>query len=60
MIIIATESISNLGRNLELVEKEDVGITRNGKRIAKLINAAKDKTDILQALTGIGASDNFC
>ena len=53
MIVTATEFKSNLGRYLEMVEKEDIVITRNGKRIAKLTDAAKDKTDILRSLTGI-------
>ena len=53
MIVTATEFKSNFGRYLEMVEKEDIIITRNGKRIAKLTDAAKDKTDILRALTGI-------
>jgi prevent-host-death family protein len=53
MIITATEFKSNLGRYLDLVGEEDIVITRNGKRIAKLTDAAKDKTDILLALTGI-------
>ena len=53
MIITATEFKSNMGRYLEMVDKEDIVITRNGKRIAKLTAASKDKSDILQALTGI-------
>jgi prevent-host-death family protein len=53
MIITATEFKSNLGHYLGLVGQEDIVITRNGKRIAKLTDAAKDKTDILRALTGI-------
>lgn len=57
VIITATEFKSNLGRYLEMVETEDIVITRNGKRIAKLTDAAKDKTDILCALTGIVPAD---
>ena len=57
MIITATELKSNLGRYLELVDKEDIVITRNGKHIAKLTAAAKDRTDILSALIGIVPSD---
>ena len=53
MIVTATEFKSNFGRYLEMVEKGDIIITRNGKRIAKLTDAAKDKSDILRALTGI-------
>jgi prevent-host-death family protein len=53
MIVTATEFKSNLSRYLGLAGKEDIVITRNGKRIAKLTDAAKDRTDILRALTGI-------
>jgi len=56
MIVTATEFKSNLGHYLKLVGKEDIIITSNGKRIAKLIDA-KSKTDILDSLTGIIPSD---
>lgn len=58
MIITATEFKSNFGRYLEMVEKEDIIITRNGKRIAKLIDANQDKTDIVRSLRGILPSDS--
>lgn len=57
MIITATEFKTNLGRYLELVEQEDIVITRNGKRIAKLIDANQDKTEIVRSLRGILPSD---
>ncbi len=38
MQITATELKLNLGKYLDLVNHEDVWITRNGKMIAKLIN----------------------
>lgn len=57
MIITATEFKANPGYYLDLVEKEDILITRNGKRVAKLTDAARDKSDILRALTGIVPSD---
>lgn len=53
MIVTATEFKSNLGRYLEIVNKENITITRNGRRIAKLIDASHDKTDVLQSLIGI-------
>lgn len=57
MIVTATDFKSNLGRYLELVESEDIVITRNGKRIARLTDAAKDRTDILRSLIGIVPAD---
>ena len=53
MVITATEFKSNLGRYLKIAQSEDIVITRNGRRIAKLIDANHDKTDILQSLIGI-------
>lgn len=57
MIVTATEFKTNLGRYLELVDDEEIIITRNGRRIAKLVDASHDKADILQALIGILPSD---
>ena len=57
MIVTATEFKSNLGHYLGLAGRQDIVITRNGKRIAKLTDAAKDKTDILSALAGIVPSN---
>lgn len=53
MIVTATEFKTNLGHYLELVMKEDIVITRNGKRIAKLTNITDDRAEILNSLTGI-------
>jgi len=53
MIVTATEFKTNLGQYLEMVGKEDIVITRNGKRIAKLIGANQDKTEIVRSLRGI-------
>ena len=57
MIITATEFKTNMGRYLELVEKEDIVITRNGRRIAKLVDANQDATEIVRSLRGILPSD---
>ena len=57
VIVTATEFKTNLGQYLDMVDREDIVITRNGKRIAKLIDASRDKSDILEALTGILPSD---
>ena len=38
MIITATEFKVNFGKYLDIVGKEDIFITRNGKTVAKLIN----------------------
>lgn len=53
MIITATEFKSNMGKYFELVSKEEIIITRNGKRIARLVDASGDRTDIVASLKGI-------
>jgi hypothetical protein len=53
MLITATEFKTKIGKYLNLAAKEEIFIMRNGKRIAKLSNAAEDKTDIIKSLIGI-------
>lgn len=50
MEITATELKKNLGKYLEMAEKEDVLITKNGKIIAVLKGAENDITYKLSAL----------
>ena len=50
MIITATEFKTNFGKYLELVSKEDIFITRNGKTIAKVINPQISAVDSLRGL----------
>jgi prevent-host-death family protein len=53
MLITATEFKSNIGKYLAMASKEDIIITKNGKRIAKLTDAIEDKTDIVKSIIGI-------
>ncbi|MEW5920626.1 MAG: type II toxin-antitoxin system Phd/YefM family antitoxin [Bacillota bacterium] len=53
MIISSSEFKSNIGRYLSLVGKEDIIITKNGKRIARLIAEKEDKVAIAKSLIGI-------
>jgi len=53
MLITATEFKSNMGKYLAMASKEDIIITKNGRRIAKLTDAIEDKTDIVKSLIGI-------
>lgn len=52
MIVSATEFKTNIGRYLSLVGKEDIIITKNGKRIARLIEEKEDKLAIAKSLVG--------
>ena len=38
MFVTATEFKENFGKNLSLVSKEDIFITKNGKTVDKVIN----------------------
>ncbi len=38
MVVTATEFKANFGKYLELITKEDILITRNGKTVAKVVN----------------------
>lgn len=38
MVITATEFKLNMGKYLELVQTEDITITKNGKRVGVLVN----------------------
>lgn len=50
MIITATEFKTNFGKYLELVPKEDIFITRNGKIVAKIVNPQISAVDSLRGL----------
>jgi prevent-host-death family protein len=53
MIITATEFKTNIGKYLKLAAKEEIIITKNGKRVARLVDADKDRTDVVKSLVGI-------
>ena len=57
MIITATEFKMHLGHYLEKASKEDIYITKNNKRIAKLTKPSGSK-QILDRLVGIAADQN--
>ena len=54
MVVTATEFKANFGKYLELIAKEDVFITRNGKTVAKVVNPQISAVDSLRGmLSGI-------
>ncbi|MCM8901786.1 MAG: hypothetical protein PWR01_1578 [Clostridiales bacterium] len=57
MIITATEFKNNVGKYLALAAKEDIYITKNGKKIAKLTNVKQDKIEMAKSLFGILPAD---
>ena len=50
MIITATEFKTNVGKYLDMVAKEDIFITRNGKTIAKIVNPQISAVDSLRGM----------
>ena len=50
MIVSATEFKTNFGKYLDLISKEDIFITRNGKTIAKVINPQVSSVDSLRGM----------
>lgn len=53
MLITATEFKTNIGKYLSMVDEEEIIITKNGKKIAKLTPATEDKMKTVKALFGI-------
>lgn len=50
MVVTATEFKTNFGKYLELVGKEDVFITKNGKTIAKVVNPQISAVESLRGM----------
>ena len=50
MIVTATEFKTNFGKYLDMLAKEDIFITRNGKTIAKVIDPQVSAVDSLRGM----------
>jgi antitoxin (DNA-binding transcriptional repressor) of toxin-antitoxin stability system len=50
MVVTATEFKTNFGKYLDLLAKEDIFITRNGKTIAKVVNPHVSSVDSISGL----------
>ena len=50
MVVTATEFKTNFGKYLEMITKEDIFITRNGKTVAKVINPQISAVDSLRGI----------
>lgn len=57
MVVTATEFKANFGKYLELIAKEDIFITRNGKTVAKVVNPQNSAVDGAAEILGIGKSE---
>ena len=56
MVVTATDLKTNLGKYLDLLDTEDIIVTRNGRRVARLIKDEEDVLAEVQSLFGILAS----
>jgi len=59
MFVSSTEFKTNLGRYLDMVSQEDIVITRNGRRIAKLVKEEDDTLTDIRSLFGILAESEL-
>jgi len=50
MMVTSTDFKMNFGRYLELVTNEDIVITKNGRRIAKLVADEEDLCEVAKSL----------
>ena len=50
MMVTATEFKNNFGKYLDLIEHEDIFITRNGKTVAKIVNPRISAVDSLRGM----------
>ena len=57
MVVTATEFKANFGKYLELITKEDIFITRNGKTVAKVVNPQVSAVDSLRGMLNGISSD---
>ena len=58
MIVTATEFKTNFGKYLDMLTKEDIFITRNGKTIAKVINRQVSAVDSLRGIVKVCSVTN--
>ena len=59
MQVTATEFKTNMGKYLSMASKQDIYITKNGQRIAKLTNPSNDRVAMLDSLVGIAGEQKL-
>ncbi|GHV90106.1 prevent-host-death protein [Spirochaetia bacterium] len=53
MTITASELKLNISRYLKSAEKEDIVVTKNGKKVARIIHEEDDRVAVAKSLFGI-------
>jgi prevent-host-death family protein len=59
MNITSTELKTNLGKYLDLVTTQDIIITRNGRKVAKLVKEEDDVLSDVRSLYGLLANSDL-
>lgn len=59
MFVTATEFKTNFGKYLEMIKKEDIFITKNGKAIAKVSNPQVSAVDSISGILSGLLPDDF-
>ncbi len=59
MTVTSTDFKTNLGKYLDIVNTNDITITRNGRKIAKLVKAEDDTITEIHSLFGILANSEL-
>jgi prevent-host-death family protein len=59
MNITSTELKTNLGKYLDLVTTQDIVITRNGRKVAKLVKEEDDVLSDVRSLYGLLADSDL-
>jgi len=57
MLVSLSELKVNPGKYVAIADRQDIYITKNGRRVAKLTNARQDKITSAKALFGILPGD---
>ena len=58
MVVTSTDLKTNLGKYLDLLDTDDIIVTRNGRRVARMIRDEEDVLAEVQSLYGILAESN--
>jgi prevent-host-death family protein len=59
MMVTSTEFKTNLGHYLDIVSHEDIIITRNGRKVARLVQEEEDTLSAIRSLRGIIGSSSL-
>ena len=53
MQVALSELKTNVGKYVDMAEKQDIYITRNGKQVAKIVSTNRDRVADMKSLFGI-------